>query len=390
MRRYLILIAAIFMQMCLGATYSWAIFVQPLKEQTGLLQGTLQIPFSVFYFVFPFTLIFSNKMLLLFGPQKLSWFGGLLFGGGWVLAQFGSVHFLFVILGIGLLAGIGVGLVYLIPVTIGLMWFPERKGLVTGITVAGFGGGAALVSQIAGWGMQSFQASPYLMFGILGIAFFIIIGIGGIIMKKPPHLKQKRIAPLPTSEIVNNKIFWVLYLAMFTGLAAGLAVNANLKELKPSSGLESGIIAVALFAVANAAGRIVWGWLFDKVRSQTAIMINLFCQAIVLVFMSFILKFSYGLHIFALLTGFNYGGVLVLFASGIARIWGIERVHQVYGLLFSVHFLATLAPMSSGYAYDLIGGFQIPFLVIGTLLFLAVSYVYFNSARFSEELTLIN
>jgi len=366
------LFAAVLMQMCLGATYSWAVFVQPLKEQTGFLQGTLQLPFSVFYFVFPLTLIFSNKFVQIFGPRKLSWIGGLLFSGGWLLAQFGSSHFLFVILGFGILSGIGVGLIYLIPVTIGLMWFPEKKGLVTGITVAGFGGGAALVSQIAGWGMQFYQATPYLMFSILGILYFILIGIGAIFMQRPPHLEEKRLAAIPVREIIKERIYWLLYFAMFTGLAAGLTINANLKELNKLSDPESGIIAVALFAVANAAGRIFWGWLFDNVRSRTAIIANLLSQSVLLFLMSLIFEHSFGLQIFALLTGFNYGGVLVLFASSIARIWGIERVHQVYGLLFSVHFFATLTPVYSGYIYDYSGSFQIPLLIIGILLLFAV------------------
>jgi MFS family permease len=257
-RRYTILVAAVFMQMCLSATYSWAVFVRPLKEITGLMQGTLQSPFSIFYFVFPLTLIFSDKILRRLGPQKASLLGALLFGGGWILASLGNHTFILTAAGIGILAGIGVGTVYLVPVTVGLAWFPEHKGLVTGITVAGFGGGAALFSQVAGWGMTRMGISPYAMFLYLGICYVVIIGLCGLTMVNPPHVRMEETLPMDYKILLKSRLFKALCFAMFTGLAAGLTVNANMKELSPLAGVRVGIMAVALFAVANAIGR-VWG-----------------------------------------------------------------------------------------------------------------------------------
>lgn len=387
MRRYIILAAAVFMQMCLGATYSWAVFVRPLKEITGLLQGTLQSPFSIFYFVFPLTLIFSDRILRWLGPRKASLLGGILFGGGWILASLGNHTFAFTAAGVGVLSGVGVGTVYLVPVTVGLAWFPEHKGLVTGITVAGFGGGAALFSQVAGWGMASAGISPYTMFLYLGIGYILIISLCGLTMVNPPDVKIKETIPLNYTVILKSKLFRALCLAMFAGLAAGLTVNANMKELTPLVSVKTGIMAVAFFAVANAIGRVIWGLIFDRIPPERAIQANLLSQAIVLTCSPFLLHSPAGLEVFAFLTGFNYGGILVLYASTIARVWGIERVSQVYGLLFSVHLIATFSPMAAGYAYDFTGSFTLPFVALVLLLLLATGVIQWNRKFFTTQST---
>jgi MFS family permease len=143
-KRYRILIAAVVMQMCLGATYAWSVFVLPLKQLAGILQSTAQLPFSLFYFAFPATMMGTGTLLPRFGPRRCAMIGGFLFGGGWMLATFGRFHFGLTMVGIGLMAGVGVGFAYIVPIATCVRWFPRHKGLVTGVAVAGFGGGAAL------------------------------------------------------------------------------------------------------------------------------------------------------------------------------------------------------------------------------------------------------
>ncbi len=365
--RYLILVCAVIMQMCLGATYSWSVYVMPLREMTGLLQGTVQLPFSLFYFAFPATMILSGTLVSRIGPRPCAVGGGILFGGGWLLASLGQSHFAFTVIGIGLLAGIGVGFAYIVPIAVCIGWFPKHKGLVTGIAVAGFGGGAAAVSQIGG-AMMRMGTTPFETFQTFGIAFLLLVSLAGLSMDYAPDVRKKRPEPIRPAAAIRRVEFRVLYLAMVAGLAAGFAVNANLKELYAGNTVRAGILAVSLFAVANALGRISWGIVFDRVRSASVIRANLLSQAIVLLLSPFILRSGTGLMIMAVLTGFNYGGVLVVYVSSAARIWGNERVGQVYGYLFSANIPAAIAPILAGFAYDLLNGFTLALYIIAALM----------------------
>ncbi len=372
MQRYIILVASVLMQMCLGATYSWSVYVQPLKESTGLLQGPVQLPFTVFYFAFPLTMIFAGRWLPSLGPRRSAVAGGILFGCGWYVAGFGGLHFGLTVLGIGLLAGIGVGMAYIVPIATCIRWFPEHKGLVTGIAVAGFGGGAALVSQIGAWLMRAHAATPFQTFQVLGLAFMLLVAAAGMCMRNPPGLTLAAGRPLSWRRIVAQREFRILYLAMGSGLAAGFAVNANLKELYSGGSLAVGVGAVGAFAMANAAGRISWGWCFDRFGRRATVSANLMLQAAVLGFSPWILVSPAGLLLFAVLTGFNYGGVLVLYASSVALDWGSDAVGQVYGLLFSANIPAALAPLAAGLLFDLSHSFIPALWGIALLLIVAV------------------
>ncbi len=195
-------------------------------------------------------------------------------------------------------------------------------------------------------------------------------------MVNPEDPDQKKPLPLQTADILPEPNFRILCFAMFTGLAAGFAVNANLKGLFPGQDVEAWILAVSLFAVANAAGRITWGILFDRIRSATAVQANLLCQAAVLIAGFWILTSPTGLQVFAVLTGFNYGGVLVVYVSSAARSWGKEHVGQVYGWLFSANIPASVSPILAGMVYDYSGDFTAALWVVGGLLVAAAGVVF--------------
>ncbi len=376
--RYIILFSAVLMQMCLGATYSWSVYVLPLKTLTGLQQGPVQIPFTVFYFMFPLTMMAAGTFLPKIGPRISAMVGGLLFGGGWLLASQGIHHFAFTILGIGVMSGIGAGMAYIVPIAVCIRWFPKSKGLVTGIAVAGFGGGAALVSQVGGWLMESLGRTPFQTFFIFGLGFMITVILAGSTMCFPKEGILKKSSPVKISELLTHSSFRLLYLSMFIGLAAGFAVNANLKELFQGgeNAVKIGITGVSLFALANATGRIIWGMIFDKVQSATAIQANLLSQALVLVAAPFMLQSASGFWAFALLTGFNYGGVLVIYVSTASRYWGADRVSQIYGWLFSSNILASFSPIIAGLSFDSFHTFTFALLGLAGLLIACTALIH--------------
>jgi len=373
------------MQMCLGATYSWSVYVSTLKGLTGLNQGMTQLPFSLFYFAFPLTMIFSGTLLLpRFGPRFCAMAGGLIFGCGWLLAALGKINFVFTVLGIGLLGGVGAGVAYIIPITVCIQWFPKHKGLVTGIAVAGFGGGAALVSLLGSMLINERGMAPFDTFAVLGVSFTVLICLAGFFMQAP-HVDKRSSPHLKSSAIVRQKGFQILYFAMFTGLAAGFAVNANLKELYSGQSLKVGVGAVSLFAIANGLGRIVWGTIVDRVQSSTAIAANLICQAMAFFVASLFLSSPLGFLLIAFAFGFNYGGVLVVYANAVARLWGDHHVAQVYGLLFSANIPAAVSPVLVGSCYEQFGNFNLPVWSLAALMLFAALVARTHAAAINVE-----
>jgi OFA family oxalate/formate antiporter-like MFS transporter len=363
--RYVILLAAVLMQACLGATYSWSTFVGLIRPATSIPQATAQLPFTVFYIVFPATMIFSGRLLRTLGPRGCSVLGGLVFGGGWMVANLGKYHFAWTIAGVGVLGGLGVGLAYIVPIAIGMLWFPRNKGLVTGISVAGFASGAALVSQVG----EHFVAAgmgPFDVFRYLGAGFVLFVVGAGFLMRYPADYAAKSVRPVSLSQTLRDPAFRMLYLAMFAGLAAGLTVIPNLKQLCPVAVAA----AIPVLAIANAAGRVCWGMLFDRVLQTRAIRLNLLSQAALLAVAPWLVRTPLGLLAVATMAGFNYGGVLVLYASAAAHGWGTEQVGQVYGRLFSANIPASIAPLLAGIVYDRTGTFTGPLMSLSALLLL--------------------
>lgn len=377
MIRFVILLAAVIMQMCLGATYSWSVYVHSLKELTGLGQSSVQIPFTLFYFVFPISMMFAGRFLPILGTRRSAMIGGFIFGAGWIIAGLGK-SLLLTVFGIGLVSGIGAGMAYVVPISVCVKWFPDNKGLVTGIAVAGFGGGAALVSQIGGALIASGTRTPFEAFLLLGAGFVVCTCLAGFLMITPEGKEHNQVVgALYSKDILNSSLFRLLYFVMAIGLAAGFAVNANLKELFPGiqSAMSVGVTAVSLFALANAAGRICWGWIFDRIDSRRALQFNLIAQAFTLLLFPMLVQYVAGFLLLSFLVGFNYGGVLVLYVSTVSSQWGVNHVGQVYGLLFTSNIPASLAPILAGMIFDRFASFTPALVILSALLFFAMFFV---------------
>jgi OFA family oxalate/formate antiporter-like MFS transporter len=377
----MVILSALLMQLCLGATYSWSVYVQHIKNILGISQAQAQVPFSVFYFVFPLTMIFSGTLVDKFGPRIAAISGGILFGSGWLLSSLGGSNFTYTVLGNGIIAGVGAGIAYIVPIATCIKWFPNNKGLVTGVAVAGFGGGAALVSTVAGY-LLKLNFTPFALFGYFGITFIALIVFSGFFMRNPPGFTKAASVKLGFKEVLTDKRFILLYFAMFTGLAAGFAINANIKELYKSATLMTGVSAVSFFAIANAIGRVAWGGIFDRFNSRTIIQLNLLSQAALLFASPFVVTSPFGLQLFAAIAGFNYGGVLVIYAGSVARVWGADKVGSIYGWLFSSNIPGAVAPLFAGYFYDLTGSFTIPLYTLGIIILIAVATMSFTKNRY--------
>ncbi|NNC42595.1 MAG: MFS transporter, partial [Acidimicrobiia bacterium] len=175
-RRWPVVVGAVLIQVCLGAIYAWSVFTPALKE-AGWSNLQTQVVFSTGLASFAIAMVFAGKNLGKVGPRRLALFGGITLGFGYMVAAIGGgTVFWAVLLGIGLVGGTGIGLAYVVPIAVGMRWFPDRKGTITGLAVAGFGFGALGWVKLAGsWGNLIEDHGLDQTFLWYGLAFAFIV-----------------------------------------------------------------------------------------------------------------------------------------------------------------------------------------------------------------------
>lgn len=359
MRRYLVLAAAVVMQLCLGGMYAWSAFVAPLREGYGLTTAETQLIFGVGIAVFTVAMVFAGRLQESHGPRRTALIGGLFFGGGYLVASLSEGSFGLLLLGIGLIGGIGVGFCYVCPLATSVRWFPLQKGLVTGLAVAGFGAGAILLSSLAeallGAGLTVLE-----VFRVVGVSYGAVVVVASLSLAVPGRtLADRPAATVAVRSLLSGRAFWVLALGMFTGTFAGLLVIGNLKPLGLSAGVSTAaaLVAITAFAVGNASGRILWGALADRLGRPAIPLSLLFLAAAVLA----LLPAGASDELFVVasaLAGFGFGACFVLYAAEVASLYGVGLVGRVYPWVFLFYGLSgTLGPSVGGWLYDVTGSY---------------------------------
>ncbi len=295
---------------------------------------------------------------------------------------------------IGFMAGAGIGFAYVCPIAALVKWFPEQKGLVSGIAVAGFGLGAYLFSQK--WGALGYigQQGIFPFFIMHGIICIVGITIGALLLCNPPPLdtvQQTKILPESTwQQTLKTPAFYLLWLMFFSGAMAGLMVIGIIKVFageqlvmaaneagkilsvtEKSDLMLKGAAAVGLLAIFNAIGRIVWGFLSDKI-GRTATFVAMFTlQAGVMFFLAG-MKTEATLSIGAALVGFNFGGNFALFPSVTADFFGAKHLGANYGWVFTAYGIAGVVGIAAGnFAKVLTGSYAAAFTLAAGLCLLS-------------------
>src|SRR6266850_3075069 len=181
--RWVIAIAGVFMQLALGAVYAWSVFRTPLAKQFGWSISEVTLTFTISIFVLGFAAFFGGLWLNRRGPRVVAITGGLLYGLGVFLASFSGGKLWLLYLTYGVIGGIGLGLSYIVPVAVLVKWFPERRGLITGVAVGGFGAGALITAPIAERLIERVGVLP--TFAWLGVAYLLVTVACGALMQNP-------------------------------------------------------------------------------------------------------------------------------------------------------------------------------------------------------------
>lgn len=397
MNRGFVVLGAILIQLALGAIYAWSVFTPSLTAE-GWTKTETQWVFSLGLASFAVFMVLAGKRLNSWGPQKLAWLGGLVLGLGYALAGiFGGTSFTALLILIGLIGGAGIGFAYVVPIAVGIRWFPDKKGMITGLAVAGFGFGALLWVKLAGtWGHLIENIGLANTFTYYGIAFAAMVIIGGIWMKFPPagwkpkgfeaiaEATGAKDDPKPvakefsSSEMLKTIQFYMIFLTFVFSAGAGL-MSIGLMKLYPmqalmengmSETMASGIAGTAMavfFSLANGLGRILWGIISDKIGRKTSIILMTAIQGIVVILFTFMAGSTVLLYLGATLIGFNFGGNFALFPTITADIFGSRNVGQNYPFIFLAYGVGgILGPVLGGMLGDL-GNFPLAFTISGIM-----------------------
>lgn len=365
LQKYLILIASLIIQICLGGMYAWSTFVPDLRESAHLTTAQTQLIFGIQIAVFTVAMVFFGRLLARVGPRVLVLIAGTLFFLGYAIASLSGGAYPLLLLGIGIFVGIATGCGYVCPLTTCMKWFPTHKGLITGITVAGFGGGAILLANIAEYLLEH-NRSALDIFLYIAIIYGIAIFCAGIFMSLPApvHSTDDHIHP-PLKILLNNPFFWVLTIGMLCGTFAGLMVIGNLVPLAIDEGIQpiTAALAVSAFAVGNATGRITWGKLVDVWHNKTIVpSLTILAIALALLIPSAITPPTFIL--LSALVGFGFGACFVIYAVLVAAHYGAHTVGHIYPLIFLAYGIAALTgPYIGGKLFDITTKYTAPITV---------------------------
>lgn len=392
MNRWLVVVGAILIQLCLGAIYAWSVFTPSLAE-AGWTKLQTQIVFAVGLVTFAVVMVWAGKKLPTIGPKKLAMLGGVVLGAGYALGGlFGGTNFIMLTVFIGLIGGAGIGLAYVVPIAVGMRWFPDKKGMITGLAVAGFGFGAMGWVKFAGaWGnlIQTIGLSN--TFTLYGVAFAALVIIGGLWMVNPPEgwVPEGYTPPQPTAggaatgatnftamEILSMPQFYLIFITFMVSAGSGLMTIGLMKlypmEALTAAGMETvaakavaGTAMAVFFSLANGLGRIAWGMLSDKIGRKISVIIMAASQGVLVLAFPIMAGNEYMLYLGATLIGFNFGGNFALFPTITADVFGAKNVGQNYPLVFLSYGVGgVLFPMLGGKLGDM-GNFPMAFTICG-------------------------
>ena len=394
MNRGLVVVGAILIQLALGAIYAWSVFTPSLVLE-GWTKADTQWIFAIGLVSFAVVMVYAGKRLAVWGPQKLALIGGVVLGLGYFLAGlFGGSSFWALLLLIGLVGGAGIGFAYVVPIAVGMRWFPDKKGMITGLAVAGFGFGALLWVKLAGaWGHLIENIGLSNVFMVYGIAFAAMVIIGGLWMKFPPAgwkpegYEEKQTAgaaakaddrEFSSTEMLKKVQFYLIFFTFVFSAGAGL-MSIGLMKLYPMEALQkhglsaaeasaiAGTAMAVFFSLANGLGRILWGLMSDKLGRKTSIIIMTATQGIIVILFTFMAGNEYLLYLGATLIGFNFGGNFALFPTITADTFGAKNVGQNYPWVFLAYGVGgIIGPILGGKLGDL-GNFPLAFTIAGVL-----------------------
>lgn len=419
MNRWLVVVGAVFIQLCLGAIYAWSVFTKKLTLAEadggyGFTATESQWIFSAGLATFALVMLFAGRWQARIGPRKVALAGGVVLGVGYILGGLVGKGFWPQLLCIGIVGGAGIGLAYVVPIAVGVKWFPDKKGMISGLAVAGFGFGATIWVKLGdSWfggllnttnvfGLPGVQS----VFFIYGVVFLLLVVLASVVMVNPPAgwrpegwnpeaaaggANTTGALDLDAGQMAGTPQYWGLLL-MFTGSAmAGLMVIGCIKLFGIDSLQANSIVddaagagkiagtAMALYAILNGLGRIIWGIISDKIGRKAALFLMCLLQGVMMLLFFKVGGTRVGLIVGACVIGFNFGGNFALFPAATADFFGNKNLGTNYPWVFLAYGIAGIVgPQIAGYFKDNaaaagVDAWKTPFIIAGVACLVAAA-----------------
>ena len=358
--RWVILVAAILVQLSIGSVYAWSVFGKALQSDDafGWSKGKAAVPFSVVIGMIFVGSYVGGRIQDRRGPRLVALTGGVIYSLGVIMASFASNPDLFwvLVVGYGVLGGFGLGMVYIVPIAMLQKWFPDKPGLITGLAVAGFGFGAVITAPVGQALIDNTPSVPTKAFLWLGVGYLVALLIGASFFANPPRGFGEKMAAAPAPKVAAAKdeaepvtavadfspqealhtVQWYLLTLILTmSVTAGISLISVAADSATDIADYSKTAAaslVGILAIFNGGGRILWGWLSDIVGKMPAFLGILGIQAVCLLLIPHVGNKA----LFAVLAALIYtcyGGAFGTMPSTAGRFFGVRNVGAIYGLM---------------------------------------------------------
>lgn len=388
--RWLIAISAILMQSILGSVYAWSVFKTPLMTAHNWTGPQVGLAFTFVIFFLGVAAAFGGKFVDKAGAKKVATLAGILFSIGTLLAgladQIDSIWLLWI--GYGVIAGIGNGLGYITPIAVLVRWFPDKKGMITGLAVMGFGLGAAIMGQVAPILVKSYGVAT--TFYLSGMFFLVVMTLAARQLVNPPaeyapagfnvenKISTNNVDHLTFKDAIGMRQFYILWLTLFVNVTAGIALISNMSPLGQSQvGLTVVTAGTLIFVTSlfNGFGRLFWSWTSDKLGRKTTFIVLIGSQIPLFMYLSEVTNvwvFS-AVCCWILLC---YGGGFGIMPAFTADTFGAKNIGAIYGpLLTAWSMAAVVGPMLMEYVKSASNSFAMAFSVAAALLTFGVVIV---------------
>jgi OFA family oxalate/formate antiporter-like MFS transporter len=357
--RWGIAAAGVIMQMGLGAVYAWSVFRIPLTKAFGWTISQVTLTFTIAILMLGFAAFVGGLWMRKSGPRRVAIVAGIFYGAGVFLASFSGGHLYWLYFSYGFLGGIGLGLGYIVPVATLVKWFPDKRGMITGIAVAGFGAGALITAPIATRLIASVGVLK--TFAVLGIAYFIAVTVAALFIKDPPQgfapagwkptaaqTKQRTDRDYTLGEALGKWQWYALWAMLFLNTSAGISIISQAAPMAQEITRVSAAVAagmVGIISIANGSGRFLWAWLSDAIGRRAVFFTMFLIQAVVFAVIPHVTGFGLFTTL-AFIVLLCYGGGFGTMPAFATDYFGPTNVGSIYGLMLTAWgFAGVFGPM---------------------------------------------